>query len=335
MRSLPLHRTLLARLSATVLLAAGCATSAPGAAAARDAPAALAATPTFPSAPAEIRVAVTVDDLPRHGPEVPGLDRLAIHRALLDIFARHRMTQVYGFVNAGRVQPGDEAALRAWVEAGQPLGNHTAHHPDIGKVGIEAYLADVDAGEPLLAQLLGPGKERVWKVFRYPFLWQGTDVPSRLAVRKGLVDRGYRIAEVTIDFDDWAYNPPYARCLAGGHPEDVSALEEMFLDSGVEQLRWADDTLRRLVGRPVPHVLLLHAGVFDTRILDRLFTAYEKAGVRWIPLDEALADPVYQREPDPPRSWRGELPLQILRAREVKGFLYPSRPDALLERFCR
>jgi peptidoglycan/xylan/chitin deacetylase (PgdA/CDA1 family) len=219
------------------------------------------------SAPAEIRVAVTVDDLPRHGPEVPGMDRLAIHRALLDIFARHRMAQVYGFVNSGRVQPGDEAALRAWVAAGHPLGNHTAHHPDIGKVGIEGYLADVDAGEPLLSQLLGPGKERVWKVFRYPFLWQGTDVPSRLTVRKALVERGYRIAEVTIDFDDWAYNPPYARCLAKGEAADIEALEEMFLDSGVEQLRWADDTLRRLVGRSVPHVLLLHAGVFDTRIL--------------------------------------------------------------------
>src|SRR5262249_33296696 len=190
----------MSRVPLFLLLACGCA-SAPA---------------TAPSAPPEIRVAVTVDDLPRHGPEAPGQDRLALHQALLEPLVRHGVPKVYGFVNAGRAQPGDRAALEAWVASGYPLGNHTAHHPDIGRVGIEAYLAEVDAGEPLLAELLGPGQERVWKVFRYPYLRQGTDVPSRLALRKALVGRGYRIAEVTIDFEDWAYNPPYVRCLARG-----------------------------------------------------------------------------------------------------------------------
>jgi peptidoglycan/xylan/chitin deacetylase (PgdA/CDA1 family) len=309
----------MSRVSLFLLLACGCA-SAPASA---------------PAAPAEVRVAVTVDDLPRHGPEAPGQDRLALHRALLASLNGHHVPRVYGFVNAGRAQPGDRAALEAWVAAGYPLGNHTAHHPEIGKVGIEAYLADVDAGEPLLAELLGPGQEQVWKVFRYPYLWQGTDVPSRLALRKALVERGYRIAEVTIDFDDWAYNPPYVRCLQRGDPASIAAMESMFLDSAVSQLRWADDTLRRLTGRSVPHVLLLHAGAFDARILDRLLSAYEKAGVRWIPLDEALADPVYQREPDPPRSWRAELPVQMIRARELKGYPFTASPEPLLGRLCR
>jgi peptidoglycan/xylan/chitin deacetylase (PgdA/CDA1 family) len=247
---------------------------------------------------------------------------------------RHHVPRVYGFVNSGRAEPGDRAALEAWVAAGHPLGNHTAHHPSLGTVGIEAYLADVDAGEPLLAELLGPGQERVWKVFRYPYLWQGTDVPSRLALRKSLVERHYRIAEVTIDFEDWAYNRPYVRCLARGDLDGVAALEATFLDAAVSQLRWADDTMRRLVGRPVPQVLLLHAGAFDAHILDRLLTEYEKAGVRWIPLDEALQDPVYQREPDPPRSWRAELPVQMVRSRQIQGFPFPPSAGPLLERTC-
>src|SRR5262249_39804227 len=101
---------------------------------------------TPPSAPDALRVAVPMDDLPRHGPEAPGQDRLALHHAVLEALSRHAVPRVYGFVNAGRVQPGDRAALEAWVAAGYPLGNHTAHHPDIGKVGIQPYLADVDAG---------------------------------------------------------------------------------------------------------------------------------------------------------------------------------------------
>jgi len=299
---------------------------------------ACASTPTpgapSPVGPAAIRVAVTVDDLPRHGPEAPGQDRLALHRALLDTLRRHGVPRVYGFVNSGRAQPGDRAALEVWVAAGYPLGNHTAHHPDIRKSTLEEYLADVDAGEPLLAELLGPGQETVWKVFRYPYLRQGTDVPSRLALRQALVARHYRIAEVTIDFDDWAYNPPYVRCLRRGDAASVAALESMLLDGAISQLHWADDTLRRLTGRSVPHVLLLHAGAFDAHILDRLLTEYEKVGVRWIPLDEALADSVYAREPDPPRSWRASLPIQMIRARQLEAFPLPASPAPLLERFC-
>ena len=133
----------------------------------------------------ELRVAVTVDDLPRHGPEAPGQDRLALHRALLDALRRQQVPRVYGFVNSRRAQPGDRAALEAWVAAGYPLGNHTAHHPDIGKIGLDAYLADVDAGEPLLSELLGPGQERVWKGeptclpgLRCARRWPGADTGS-------------------------------------------------------------------------------------------------------------------------------------------------------------
>jgi peptidoglycan-N-acetylglucosamine deacetylase len=148
----------MSRVVAVLLAACGCASSSPP--------------PVVPRA--EMRVAVTVDDLPRHGPEAPGQDRLALHRALLDALGRHRVPRVYGFVNAGRARPEDRSALEAWVAAGYPLGNHTAHHPDIRTVGLDAYLADVDAGEPLLSELLGPGQEGVWKVRCARPCWNAT-----------------------------------------------------------------------------------------------------------------------------------------------------------------
>src|SRR5690348_2211425 len=64
----------------------------------------------------DIAVAVTVDDLPRNGPDIPGLSRLAIHQKLLRAFAEHRLPPVYGFVNGGKLRehPEDRAALAAW-----------------------------------------------------------------------------------------------------------------------------------------------------------------------------------------------------------------------------
>ena len=61
-------------------------------------------------------VAVTVDDLPVHGPLTAGTDRLTIANRVLSAFQRHRLPAVYGFVNGKRVvdDPSSEAVLRRW-----------------------------------------------------------------------------------------------------------------------------------------------------------------------------------------------------------------------------
>src|SRR5262249_52765338 len=143
----------------------------------------------------------------------------------------------------------------------------------------------------------------------------------------------------------WAYNPPYVRCLRRGDTASIEALESMLLETAVSQLRWADDTLRRLTGRPVPHVVLLHAGAFDAHILDRLLTTYEKEGVRWVSLDErGGGGGVARRGPPgppppaharaPPRPGRGALVGQVPRPRQLQGVTFTASPAPLLERLC-
>ena len=170
------------------------------------------------------------------------------------------------------------------MSAGGHLGNHTFSHPHPASMSVEQYLAEVDANEALLRDLVGdsPEQTRSWKVFRYPFLEEGTDLPSRAAIRAGLATRGYRIAQVTMDFYDWAYNGPYARCLAKGDEDSIAALKQDFIDHAAANLRWADAAARELVGRPVPQILLLHVGAFDAVMMDELLSTYEKnaAGLR-------------------------------------------------------
>ena len=47
-----------------------------------------------------------------------------------------------------------------------------------------------------------------WRWLRYPYLREGDTLEKRRAVRHALGERGYRIAQVTMSFDDWAYNGP-------------------------------------------------------------------------------------------------------------------------------
>jgi peptidoglycan/xylan/chitin deacetylase (PgdA/CDA1 family) len=282
-------------------------------------------------------VAITVDDLPVHGPTLPGQSRLAIHQAFLSAFRAHHVPPVYGFVCAGSLDahPEDQAAIESWVAAGNLIGNHTRTHPDLYKVTVRDYLADLDGDEPLLRKLSPETDPPTWKVFRYPFLQEGTDLASRATLRSEIRARGYRIAPVTIDFYDWAYNEPFVRCMVKHDEAAVGALKRSYLDYADGALHWADAAARALVGRPIEHILLLHVGAFDALVIDELLTRYEKQGVRFVSLDRAMADPVYAQEPRQPTAWEGTFLSQVSESRDKGGLPEPVQPEALLDALCR
>jgi peptidoglycan/xylan/chitin deacetylase (PgdA/CDA1 family) len=242
---------------------------------------------------------------------------------------------VYGFVVGGALDkhPGDRAALEAWIAAGNPLGSHTRTHPDIHKSNVDAYLADLDANEPLLKSL--SHDDRSWHVFRYPYLQEGNDLPSRARIREHLAQRGYRIAQVTIDFYDWAYNEPYARCLAKKETHAIDALKQSYLDDAAVFLHWSDEAARSLAGRPIPQILLLHIGAFDSLVIDELLARYEREGAHFISLDDAMADPIYSQEPKAPKGWEGTFLQQIREERGVTSPVEPVLPEGLLDAMCR
>ena len=266
---------------------------------------------------ASVQVAVTVDDLPVHGPTPPGVSRLAITERLLAAFAAHDLPPVHGFVNGKRVDdnPATEAVLRRWVAAGQELGNHSWSHPSLNTTALDAYLADVQRGEDILARV---APRQTWKVFRYPFLQQGDTVEKRDGVRRFLAETGYVVADVTIDADDWAYNAPFARCAERGDQATLVALRRSFVRGHVEELRRVRAVTRTLAGRDVPQVLLLHAGAADADAIDALLTAFEAEGARWIGLRAALADPFYAPATHAPVPSGSALPYVLARERGLK-----------------
>jgi len=280
-----------------------------------------------------LEVAITVDDLPRHGEDVPGMSRLEIHQRMLSAFAKHRVPPVYGFMNAGAVEkdPESRAALAAWVAAGHPLANHTYSHAALSEVGIDAYLADIDRGEGLLRELMA-GRGEPWQIFRYPYLVEGQSATEKARIRQHLLARGYRIAPVTVDFYDWAYNDPYARCRAKGDEKAIGALTQSYLKSAETLLRWNDAAARELYGRRIKQILLLHAGAFDAIMIDQLLTAYEGAGVRFIPLGEALTDEAYAENLP---GMGGTFFTQVIKARGETSPVHPHHPDDLLDVMCR
>jgi peptidoglycan/xylan/chitin deacetylase (PgdA/CDA1 family) len=169
-------------------------------------------------------------------------------------------------------------------------------------------------------------------VFRYPFLHEGADLETRRTVRASLHESGYRIAPVTIDPYDWAYGDAYERCLERGLRTEAAAIRAAFLAEARAKLRWAMAEAEHIVNRPVRHVLLIHLGAIDADTIEELLTAYEQAGVHWITLDRALADPIYDEDPNVPGG--GMFLFQLAEAKGVMPPPQPAAPGKLLETMC-
>jgi peptidoglycan/xylan/chitin deacetylase (PgdA/CDA1 family) len=279
-------------------------------------------------------MAVTIDDLPTHGPLPKGMQRAAIAEQIISVLKRHAVPEVYGFVNGEQIRdnPDHMDILRMWVEAGLRVGNHTFAHPNLNRVSAADYIGDIERNEAMLVEVAGP----LWgRVFRYPYLREGDTLQKRHAVRRWLAAQGYQIAQVTVYFDDWAWNDAYARCVGRSDPGTIQWLKQSFLQSAVQRLAWSEAVSKAVLGRQIKHILLLHVGAFDAVMLDELLAAYRQAGVTMIGLTQAMADPAYKLDPD--IVWDGELTflLQVARARKLPIPPGPAIPLRKLSAVCR
>ncbi len=245
---------------------------------------------------ARMKVAVTIDDIPANGDLVPGVSRMDIVRGVIKALKDNRVEKTYGFANHFT---GLEDVAKEWLAAGNPLGNHTYDHLDLGEVSAGDYIANIEKMDQAL-QTLAPFSPLISQrhVFRYPYLQEGKTIAARDAVRNYLFDNHYRIAEVTIDYEDWAWNAAYLRCLKQHDDRSIGWLRDHVVDVAERNLRRARGLSRVLFGRDIAQILLLHDSAFNALMLNTVLKDFRMRGVRLITLDQALADPAYRINPN-------------------------------------
>ncbi len=241
-------------------------------------------------------ILVTVDDLPLVDPDRhPKMaDRKQITEEMLAALAKHRI-QAVGLVTFSRVRWGDEALLTTWMSAGHELGNHSFAHLDLAATSTETYILDIERGRAALERVTG----RPIRFFRYPFLSEGETEPKLVAVQEYLTRSGQRSLPVTIDDQDWSFEPRYhgLRTIDGKLPPDKEVADRALTEEYHTSLRMAVRHHERrgddLLGRRAPQILLLHGGEVSAKNWDGLFTWLEQTGHRFATVDEVLADPAF------------------------------------------
>ena len=162
---------------------------------------------------------------------------------------------------------------------------------------------------------------------------RATRSKRRRAVRSWLAAHGYKVAQVNMDFEDYLWNDPYARCSAKHDGAAIAKLHDSYLATA-DQYLGVFRQLQMVYGRDVKYVLLMHIGAFDAKMLPDLLALYRKRGFSFISLPEAANDPAYQDDPDRASTTGGALLEQMMEAKKLK-FPPNSKPYKELDGMCR
>jgi peptidoglycan/xylan/chitin deacetylase (PgdA/CDA1 family) len=284
-----------------------------------------------------LKVALTFDDLPLNGTQPAGISQAQMARDTLAVLKKYRIPASYGFICARGLEndPDGALALQLWVKAGHPLANHTYPHLNLDKNSAADFTREILRNEPVLELLMPPGGKHDFRWLRYPYLHEGDTLEKRRAVRAFLTEHHYRVAETTLDYEDYAWNSAYARCLDQHDDAAIRWLRESYLSTADEWMRAQRDMSRQLWGRDINHVLLLHQGAFSATILPDLFALLKKQGYQFVTLEESQSDPVYAEDPDVALPGGGTLIEHVVAKRGLKWPAITPKPLERLDATCR
>jgi len=294
---------------------------------------------TVAAAPApKLKIALTFDDLPINGTLAAGAKQSDYARDTVAVLKQHRIPPSYGFINANKLEanPDGALALRIWMAGGHPLANHTYTHIDFTRNSVEDFQRDILRNEPALQLLQPRGHEaETWKWFRYPFLHEGDTLEKRRAVRAFLHTNGYRIAQTTLDYEDYLWNSAHARCWMRQDAKSLEWLRDSYRTTAREFIRFGRENARAVFGRDINHVLLLHLGSFSAHILPDLFEILEQEGFEIVTLEEAQRDPAYDYDPDVAEAEGGTLVDLGMQAKNIPWPQNaPQKPRERLRDIC-
>jgi peptidoglycan/xylan/chitin deacetylase (PgdA/CDA1 family) len=225
-----------------------------------------------------------------------------------------------------------EARIRAYVDAGHVIANHSHSHLWLNRTAAADYVADIDKAQ---AWLRGRPGYRPW--FRFPFLDEGRrDLAKRDALRAALRERGLRNAYVTIDNYDWHLDALASQARREGRAIDHAALRDLYVETLLGAANFTDRMALEAIGRSPAHVLLLHETDLAAMFVDDLAAALKRDGWRIVAIDEAYRDPIAAAEPD---TWflnAGRVAaLAHIKGKEPRTLFHERTDEAVLTRLFR
>jgi peptidoglycan/xylan/chitin deacetylase (PgdA/CDA1 family) len=242
------------------------------------------------------QIAITIDDLPSNSVGLNGKDTYALNAKLVATLKQNQVPTV-GFVNEKKLYVRNEVdqridALRVWLDAGLELGNHTFSHMSLSQATLTDWKDDVIRGESVTTMLMAEHKMKL-RYLRHPYLAVGRDIETRRAAEQFLVQRGYRIAPITMDAWDWMYTVGYDIARRNADTAQQQKLVSSYLDYTNQVFDYNEKLSKQLLGYEPKQILLLHCNWLEADHIGDLLETLRKRGYKFISLEDALSDEAY------------------------------------------
>lgn len=233
----------------------------------------------------EHEIAITIDDLPFVGSatNTPASYKrtqerfMAIVKSLVD-----NQVPATGFIIGGAIAKNEWDFLTTFRDQGLTLGNHTYTHRSLNGMSAESYIADIEKADRILTPVMTEPK-----YFRYPYLAEGTG-EKKHKVQAYLKENNYTLAPVTIDSKDYEFNARFYKIAYRNRAKSIGQFKKAYLAYIWKQTLKADSQAKKVEGQPIKHILLIHANLLNSLVLDDIIDMYRKNGYKFITLGEAL-----------------------------------------------
>ncbi len=247
-------------------------------------------------------ICITIDDLPvvSYGDTSQEFSEMVTDRLLAGL--KEAKIPAIGFVNESKLFDDEmelllfqKNNLEKWLAMGMELGNHTFSHFDFNTTDFGTFTADILLGEKV-SRKLAIKYQYSFRYFRHPYLHAGERKSKADSLETFLKSKGYIVAPVTIDNDDYLFARAYHLSKKAGNDKMARKIGSDYLKYMEEKLMYYENQSQKLFGRNISQILLIHASWLNADYVDDLAAIYKKNGYRFVSLDRALEDEAYQTE---------------------------------------
>jgi peptidoglycan/xylan/chitin deacetylase (PgdA/CDA1 family) len=228
------------------------------------------------------QICFSYDDLPVVSYGITDQDyQQQLMNRLVASLNKHHIPAI-GFVNEmklfdkdGTIIPVQVEILKTWINGGFELGNHTYSHPDYNKVTFAEYTNNIVEGETVPKQILAE-KGQSLRYFRHPFLHVGNTKEKADSLYSFLKERGYTIAPVTIDNEDYLFAVVYKRASVKNDTVLMRQIRNDFVEYIEKKVAYYEKQSQTLFGRNISQILLLHASLLNSDCVGLLAEMFKK-----------------------------------------------------------
>jgi peptidoglycan/xylan/chitin deacetylase (PgdA/CDA1 family) len=245
-------------------------------------------------------LALSFDDAPMRDMNLySGKERADI---LIKKLKKYKIQTVFFSVAGNLAQEDRLARMKHYDMANHLIANHTLTHPDFNKTPLIDYIQGFDKADTLLRQFKN---FRPW--FRFPYLKQGNSLVKRDTMRKHLKKKGYKNGYVTLDIQDWFMAKLLNLGIKNGQVLQENNMCRAYAEMIWDSISYYDAKAIELLKRSPKHFLLLHENDLAALCIDKLIDKIRANNWKVISPDEAMKDPIYEKQVDNLFSNNGQI----------------------------